>query len=94
MNLSRDFPQLPVYSEAWGERFIETMREYINGLERAFDDDEDTGVDVDDPPTISGQVFCGCADCYEREMYLMAVALTIEGYEAGEVRLADAAPGD
>jgi hypothetical protein len=31
--------------------------------------------------------FCGCQDCYEREVYLMATKLVIEGYESGKVHL-------
>jgi hypothetical protein len=78
------FPRVPTYSEEWGERFITTMRDYTEGLERAVDED---GVAEE---TLSGHPFCGCSDCYERETYLMAMALTIEGYQTGEVRLADA----
>jgi hypothetical protein len=77
------YPRVPEYSEQWGERFIDAMHEYISGLERGVDEG-------DDVETISGEPFCGCSDCYEREAYLMAIALAIEGYEAGEVRLVDA----
>jgi hypothetical protein len=77
------YPLVPAYSEQWGDRFIATLHDYISDLERSVDEG-------DDVETISGEPFCGCSDCYEREAYLMALKLAIEGYEAGEVRLVDA----
>lgn len=76
--------RLPVFSEEWGEEFVASMRGYIEALELSVDGD----IDVE---TLSGEPFCGCGDCYERETYLMAVKLALEGHEAGRVRLAEVA---
>jgi hypothetical protein len=83
--VSDTFGKIPTYSEEWGEGFIEAMRDYMGALERSIDyESEENGQEVE---TISGQPFCGCTDCYERESYLMAIKLTVEGYEAGLVKL-------
>lgn len=74
---------VPEYSEEWGQSFIDRMRAYMEALEASVEDDS---VEVE---TLSGVPYCGCEDCVEREYGLMAVKLTIEGYEAGEVRLVD-----
>jgi len=76
--------RLPEFDEAWGENFIDQMRDYIDTLEASLDDDNEIEID-----TLSGVPFCGCTDCYERETYLLATKLVIEGYEAGKVRLVD-----
>jgi hypothetical protein len=79
------FGRVPVFSEAWGEKTLAAMREYIETLELALDDDS-MEMEVE---TLSGEPFCGCSDCYEREGYLMMTKLVLEGHEAGEVRLSD-----
>jgi hypothetical protein len=83
--VSDTFGKVPVFEETWGEDFMEKMHDYMGGLERSVDAEsiEDEG----DVETISGMPFCGCPDCYERESYLMALKLAIEGYEAGKVKL-------
>jgi hypothetical protein len=79
------FGRVPEYSEEWGEAFLAAMHDYLETLETSLEGD-----DLDnDVETISGEPFCGCADCYEREMYLMATKLVVEGYESGKVRLVD-----
>ena len=83
------FGRVPVFGEEWGESFVSALREYIDVLEVSLDDDTETAVEIE---TISGEPFCGCSDCYEREVYLLATKLVIEGYEAGKVWLE--APGD
>jgi hypothetical protein len=77
------FGRVPIYDEAWGEQFLTTLHQYVEALESSVDGDLE-----DEIETLSGVPFCGCSDCYDREAYLMAVKLTIEGYEEGRVRLA------
>jgi hypothetical protein len=83
---SSPFGEVPVFDEEWGESFMRAMRDYVTTLESSLDDDPEN--EVTEVETISGLPFCGCSDCYERETYLMAVKLAIEGYAAGKVRLA------
>ena len=75
------FGRVPVFGEEWGEQFTTTLGEYIERLELSLEDDT---VEVE---TISGDPFCGCSVCYDRETYLMATKLAIEGYENGKVWL-------
>jgi hypothetical protein len=76
------YGRVPVFGEEWGEAFTEAMRDYVNLLEVALEDETEAEIE-----TLSGEPFCGCQDCYEREVYLMATKLVIEGYEAGKVHL-------
>lgn len=78
------FGRVPVFSEEWGEQFSTTMQDYLTRLEQSLEDAIDADVE-----TISGEPFCGCSVCWERETYLMAVKLAIEGHEAGLVWLED-----
>jgi len=80
------FGRLPVYSEEWGAEFLTTMHDYIESLEISVENEIENIVEGV-APTISGDSFCGCMVCYERETYLMATKLIIEGYEAGKVWL-------
>jgi hypothetical protein len=76
------YGRLPVFEEEWGEAFMEAMREYVDLLEVSLEDETESEVE-----TLSGVPFCGCSDCYEREVYLMATKLVLEGQEAGKVHL-------
>jgi hypothetical protein len=76
------YGRVPVYGEEWGESFMEAMRTYVDILEVALEHDTEAEVE-----TLSGMPFCGCSDCYEREVYLMATKLVLEGQEDGKVWL-------
>jgi hypothetical protein len=73
--------RLPDYDEQWGEEFVTQMREHMDQLYAS--------VDAEEQLTVSGQPFCGCQDCDERERYLLAIILILEGHEQGRVRLVD-----
>jgi len=79
--------RMPEFSEEWGQSFITKMRAHMEQLYESVNDD---GEEDPDPVLLSGQPFCGCEDCDERERYLLATILIIEGYEAGEVTLVSA----
>ena len=79
-------PRRPIFDEVWGERFQLAVRAYIESLEHTLSLEGVIG-EEDTTETLSGLPYDGCSDCYERESWLMAVALAIQGYEAGEVRL-------
>jgi hypothetical protein len=87
------FGRVPVFDEEWGDLFLKKLNDYMQTLEAFLDVeglDPDIAPDLEsDVETISGEPFCGCSDCYERESYLMAAKLVIEGYEAGRIRLED-----
>lgn len=80
-------PRRPVFDQAWGEQFEQRMTAYLEHLQGWIDDPY---LSVEDAPeTLSGEPYCGCPTCHERETWLMATALALEGYEAGQVRLED-----
>jgi len=76
------YGRVPIFEEEWGEAYMEAMRVYVDLLEVSLEDGTEAEIE-----TLSGMPFCGCSDCYEREVYLMATKLVIEGYEAGKVHL-------
>ena len=76
--------RMPEYDERWAEGFIERIREHMDQLYWSLDGEDDR-----EQETLSGQPFCGCQDCDERERYLLAIMLILEGHEQGKVRLAD-----
>ena len=86
-------PRRPIFDEAWGERFTHAMRAHEEHLQRIVDADNDDLLDEDDPlyavdrTTFTGQPFDGCQDCWEREMWSLAIALALQGAESGEVTL-------
>lgn len=87
-------PRRPVFDEVWGERFQMQLLTYMEGLRLAVDEESQDAGDVEYPETLSGEPFCGCSDCEEREYLLMAIALALEGAESGQVSLDDAAPAE
>jgi hypothetical protein len=76
------YGRVPIFEEEWGEAFMGAMREYVDLLEVSLEDGTEGEIE-----TLSGMPFCGCSDCYEREVYLMATKLVLEGQEDGKVWL-------
>ena len=79
--------RMPEFDEEWGEAFVTTMREHMDQLYESLDAEEDDP--AADPVLISGQPFCGCPDCDERERYTLATILILEAAERGEIRLVE-----
>ena len=77
--------RLPDFDVEWGEEFTQRMRAHMDQLYESVT----VGDGEMDQVTVSDQPFCGCEDCDERERYLLATILIIEGYEQGKVRLVD-----
>jgi hypothetical protein len=77
------YTRLPNFDEEWGKSFIAKMRQHMEQLYASVYD-EDTADPVQLLPEFP---FCGCEECDERERYLLAMILIIEGYEAGKVTL-------
>lgn len=77
--------RLPDFDVEWGEEFTRRMREHMDALYESVT----LGDGETDQVTVSDQPFCGCEDCDERERYLLATILILEGHEQGRVRLVD-----
>ena len=76
-----EFGRVPQFDDDWGQEFMAAIDAYMTVL---WESVEDPSMEIE---TLSGQPFDGCETCEFRERNLMAVKLTIEGYEAGRVRL-------
>lgn len=87
MPLHEPVTKLPAFDEEWGTYFVNQIRAHMEQLYDSIDAEEDDP--AADPVVLSGQPFCGCEDCDERERYLLATILIIEGYRAGKVKLVD-----
>lgn len=73
----------PRYEPDWGQELVTRVETYLEGLWAGLDTE-------DGPETLTGFTFCGCETCVERERTFIIVMLTLEGFEAGRVRLAPA----
>jgi hypothetical protein len=82
---SRPPRRVPCFEEDWGEELTTRIDAYMHGLYASLDEDGDP-----DPDTLTGYPFCGCDVCEERERMFITVLLTLEGVEAGRVRLEEA----
>ena len=66
-----------LFSEEWGRTTQDAVAETLDELR-----------DNEERETPSGEPFCGCHTCEERELLYLATLLGVLGYISGEVRLA------
>lgn len=76
--------RVPCYEPDWGKELSARVDDYMELLHEGLDTHDG------DPPTLTGYPFCGCSVCEDRERTFMIVTLTLEGVEAGRVRLEEA----
>jgi hypothetical protein len=82
--------RVPEFDEEWGNEFVTQIRAHMEALYESVLEEAEAEDDVEvEQNVISGQPFCGCEDCDERERYLLATILILEGHEQGRVRLVD-----
>jgi hypothetical protein len=70
-----------INDEAWASEFQRNLDEYMMRLQDSIDED----VDVD---TVTGQPFCGCTDCYWREILAFAAPVIMQGQLDKKIELA------
>jgi hypothetical protein len=75
------------------QEFVLADPEWSGNLERAYEDymwnceASVDGEEEDDFSTLSGEVFCGCTNCYTREQLFFLVPKIIEAYKDGKIKL-------
>lgn len=70
------------FTEEWGELVQEAVADMLAEQWRDDWPDADSA-----PPAPSGEPFCGCPTCEQRETSYLAVMLGIVGYLSGDVEL-------
>lgn len=63
--------------EAWAKSLEEDFETYIFACMDAVDSE------VDEFETVSGQPYCGCSTCYNREVIMFLMPRIIDAYKAG-----------
>jgi hypothetical protein len=83
------FSEHVMFSEEWGsalqrrvEEHMEAMAEYAEG-----DYDPEDDLDADAPETVTDYPYCGCSDCYYRELIALVVQETLVAAREGVVEL-------
>lgn len=72
-----------VNDQDWAHELEKGVEDYTDMLMDAVYE----GTDDEISETISGEPFCGCAQCFWRETLFYLVPRLLEGYEAGKVEL-------
>jgi len=65
--------------EAWAKALEEDFETYIY----ACVDSVDAELDDEEFETVSGQPYCGCSTCYNREIIMWLTPRIIDAYKAG-----------
>jgi hypothetical protein len=65
--------------EAWAKNLEEKFEEYIY----ACMDSVDADLDDEEFETVSGEPYCGCSTCYNREVIMFLMPRIIDAYKAG-----------
>jgi hypothetical protein len=72
-----------VNDQDWAQTLEKGVEDYTDMLMDAVYE----GTDDEISETISGEPFCGCAQCFWRETLFYLVPRLLEGYEEGKVEL-------
>jgi len=64
--------------EAWAKKLEEDFEEYIYSCMDSVDADPES----DEFETVSGQPYCGCSTCYNREIIMFLIPRIIDAYKA------------
>jgi hypothetical protein len=74
-----------LFSEEWGKEVQKQMVEVIEKLEEfAFNGEVDEeGAELEEPETPTGISYCGCQDCFVREVTYLAMQLALDGHAQG-----------
>lgn len=61
-----------INDQEWAKNLTDNLEEYMMRCVDSIDEDEDF-------ETLSGQPYCGCSDCYWREMLFLAAPIIMQG---------------
>ena len=77
-------PEFFIKDTEWAQELEQTYEEYLWNCESAID-----GEEPNDFVPLSGEPFCGCSTCYNREQLFFLVPKIIKAYKEGKVVLAE-----
>lgn len=67
--------------EQWAKTLEQQFEEYMDACMHCADADED---ELDENfVTVSGQPYCGCSTCYNREVIMFLIPRIIDAYKTG-----------
>lgn len=67
--------------EAWASKLEQEFEEYMDACMFFADADEE---ELDENfETVSGQPYCGCSTCYNREVIMFLIPRIIDAYKTG-----------
>lgn len=69
-----------INDEKWAEELQEGVEEYLMRLQDSIDEDEDM-------ETLSGEPYCGCSQCYFREMLFFVSPEIMRGQNEKKIEL-------
>lgn len=69
-----------IKDEKWAEVLQKGLDEYMNALQDSIN--EDANID-----TLSGELYCGCTDCFWRETLFYAAPIIMAGQAEGKIEL-------
>ena len=72
-----------VNDQDWAQTLEKGVEDYTDMLMDALYE----GTEDEISETISGELFCGCSQCFWRETLFYLVPRLLEGYEEGKVEL-------
>lgn len=65
--------------ESWAKKLEEDFSEYIYACQDSVDEE----LGNEEFETVSGQPYCGCETCYNREVIMFLIPRIIDAYKAG-----------
>ena len=74
-----------INDEKWASSFQQDLEEYMMVLQDSLDEDEDV-------ETLSGEPYCGCSDCYWREILFFASPKLMMAQNEGKIELDGTGP--
>lgn len=72
-----------INDEQWAKELETGVENYTDMLFEAVWEGDDESVSE----TLSGELFCGCSQCFWREALFYLVPRLLEGYEEGKIEL-------
>ena len=71
------------FTEEWGRELERKLEEYLADLEHGVDNPDER------IETLTGEPYCGCQTCIDRETRYAITLWVLEGAQAGDVKLVD-----
>lgn len=73
----------------WAQNLERSFKQYMESCEEQIDAEWFGDVSDEEFQTVSGELFCGCPECYSREAIMFLIPHIIDGYKEGKLTLED-----